>query len=451
MRKFEIIVVGAGTGGSTAAKTLALNGFNVGLIDTKKAESIGEKVCGDAIGKHHFDSLALAYPKYPELEREIAGIKVYSPDLKTVFRLTGEGLHGFIINRLLFGQRLLKEATDSGAVLLDSTQAVEPIFKDGFVKGVIARNNNTGEKIEFLGHVIVDASGVSAVLRSKIPPEFGIQNTVSQEDEVVCYREIRELRKQIEEPDYCQIYLDLQAAPGGYYWVFPEGENRVNVGIGVAGVKGFPNPKTQLYNEVLSSPLFTDSKVIHSGGGIVPTRRPLDTFVGNGIVIIGDAACQVNPIHGGGIGPSMVSGKLAGEQISKSLEHGETSCDSLWPINSRYMKFYGAKQAGLDVFRVFLQKIKNEDLSYGMKYRLFKEEDVLAAGMDGDIHLNVTDATRRVFRGLGRISFLKKLYSMAKTAKRIKNLYAEYPDSSQKLTEWKTEIEKSFAEFKRSL
>lgn len=444
MKKFDVIVVGAGTAGCIAAKTAAKAGLSVCLIDYKDANSIGDKVCGDAIGKHHFDNLGLAYPKGDELERTIAGIEVYSPDTETVFKLSGEGLYGFIVNRHAFGQRLLKESIDAGAVLLDSTQVLEPIIGNGFVRGVIARCRRTDMKEEIRGSVTIDASGHSAVIRRKLPPEMGIETTIDRRDEVICYREIRILESEIEEPNFCKIYLDQNIAPGGYYWIFPKKENRVNVGLGVIAIDDFPNPRDQLYKFVLNRRIFRNSILVHGGGGIVPTRRPLDTFVSNGIIIIGDAACNVNPIHGGGIGPSMMAGRIAGEVISEALMMGEPTVEHLWPINVRYMKTYGAKQAGLDVFRLFLQSLSNDDINYGMRYRIIKEDDVLKAGLEGEIRLNITDVTRRIFIGLGRISFLRKLYKVVKMSRAIKKIYEEYPQSPKDMPEWRSKVESIF-------
>jgi len=444
LEKFDVTVVGAGTAGCIAAKTLASAGFKVCLVDRKEARSIGDKVCGDAIGKHHFDNLDLTYPKGDELEGVISGVKIYSPDLETVFHISGEGLTGFMVNRYIFGQRILKEAVNAGAVLVDSTHVLEPIIENGFVKGVRAKRVKDNSKTILRGEVTVDASGVSATLRSKMPLEMGITQRISPEDLAICYREIRELREEVSEPDILKIYLDLKVAPGGYYWIFPKKGLKVNVGLGVAAVKGSPNPKGQFYGHVLSLPLFEGSKALHGGGGYVPTRRPLDSFVGNGIVVIGDAACQANPIHGGGIGPSMTGGKIAGEVISKVLEASDPTVENLWPINVRYMRAYGSKQAGLDVFRLFLQSLANEDLNYGMKYRLIKEEDVLAASMGDDIHLNITDVVTRVFKGLGRLTLLRRLRKMAEKSKRVKALYGKYPEKPEELPSWKVEVDKIF-------
>ena len=321
---YDVIVVGAGTAGCMAAKILASEGYDVCLIDRKDQRQIGDKVCGDAIGKHHFDNLGLPYPSGDEKEGDINGVKVYSPDKRTIFRISGSGLTGFMINRHLFGQRLLRYAVDSGAELKDGIHVSKPIIKDGYVIGVSARRLKTGEKIEFLGRVTVDASGVSAVIRRKLPSIMGVDVNVEPEDLVVCYREIRKLKMSIEEPEFCEIYLSQRIAPGGYYWIFPKTEGRVNVGLGVSQTRREANPKIQLYKNVISEPIFESSEIIDSGGGIVPTRRPLDSLVGNGVVFIGDSGCQVNPIHGGGIGPSMMGGKISGEVISEALEKGDS-------------------------------------------------------------------------------------------------------------------------------
>jgi digeranylgeranylglycerophospholipid reductase len=118
----------------------------------------------------------------------------------------------------------------------------------------------------------------------------------------------------------------------------------------------FPNPKEQFYKHILTKPLFDGSLLLNGGAWYDPTRRPLDNMVGNGVIITGDAACLVNPIHGGGIGPSMISGYLAGKTIVEALEKGDVSQEALWQYNVKYMESYGTKQASLDVFRLLLSE-----------------------------------------------------------------------------------------------
>jgi geranylgeranyl reductase family protein len=441
LQKFDVIVIGAGTAGCLTAKTVAEAGLEVGLIDRKVKERIGEKICGDAIGRHHFDTLGLKYPSGEELQARIAGVKIYSPDMKTVFRIEGEKLYGFIVNRLLFGQRLLRLALNAGATLLDSTQVLEPTLKDKAVTGVLVRDLKRGIKKQLHGKVVVDASGFTAVLRRKLPPELGVDAEVNKKDVEACYREVRQLNGTVKSPNYCEIYLDQNTAPGGYYWIFPEGDTRTNVGIGVCITKGFPKPKNQLYRMVLSKPLFKGSTVITGGAWYVPTRRPLDSMVGNGVLVVGDSACQVNPIHGGGMGPSMMGGKLAGETIVEALEKGDVTRDGLWQYNVNYMKSYGAKQAGLDIFRIFLlQGVSNEEINYGMRYKLITEEDILKTSMGENVRLNITEAAKRALRGIGKLSMLRRLRNAARLMREIKQLYKNYPESPKGFEEWKRKV-----------
>ena len=440
LNKIDVIVVGAGTGGCLTAKTLAKAGLKVCMIDQKPEQKIGDKVCGDAIGKHHFDNIKLAPPSGKELEQKIDGIKVYSPDMETVVTVQGEGVHGYLVNRQLFGQRLLKEAKDAGATLMDATMVTDSIIKDEFVAGVSTKDIETGKISEIAAQVVVDASGHSAVLRKRLPSEFGIEKEVADEDVEVCYREIREIKEPISEPKFCKIYLDLQLFPGGYCWIFPKNANTVNAGLGVAMTKGFPNPK-QLYHEhVLSRHLFKDSQVLTGGGGLVPTRRPISPMVANGIIIIGDAACQVNPIHGGGIGSSMMGGVKAAEVIIGALEKGDVSREILWPYTGMFMELYGAKQAGLDIFRMLLQRLTNNEMNYGMQNHLITDEDLLKASMGEDLKLNITEKTSRLFKGLGSLSLLRKLNTTAKLMKEIKELHRNYPTTPEGLGEWEKKV-----------
>lgn len=437
VEQFDLLVVGAGTAGCTAATTAAKKGLKTCLIDCKPEAKIGEKVCGDAIGAHHFENLGIPPPKGEDFDSTIEGMKVYSPDLSSVFLINGPGVSGFIVNRRSFGQRLLNEALDNDVKLYDSTLVVEPLIEAGYVKGVVAQSAKDGQKQTFHAKVTIDASGTTGAIRRSLPEEFGVENTLSKKDILACYREIR---GNIEmEKGYCEIYLNQSIARGGYFWIFPKSEKRTNVGLGVQVEGSASNPKTQLYNHVLTRPMFKDTTVLEAGGGYVPTRRPLDCLVGNGVMIVGDAACLVNPIHGGGIGPSMISGRIAAEVAAEAIDRGDTSNRDLWRYNIDYMKAYGAKQAGLDVFRIFLQGISDEVLNYGMKQRLVKESDVLRVSLDGDLKLNITEKAERVFRGIKKLDFLIRLRDVSRRMRRVKKHFLNYP-TPEEFPAWREQI-----------
>jgi flavin-dependent dehydrogenase len=282
-----------------------------------------------------------------------------------------------------------------------------------------------------------------------MPESWHIESQIDRADFQICFREIRQVQDSITNPDFLRIFVNLKIAPGGYYWIFPKSEHVVNVGLGVQWSRP-ANPKRQLYEHVLSQPMFTNSRILHAGGGIVPTRRPINCMVGNGILFLGDVACQPNPIHGGGIGPSMISGKLVAQTLNDAFEHDDFSRERLWPYNVKYMQSYGAKTASLDMFRLFLQHCSDDELNHGMRNRLLTEEDLLKASVGAELHLDITEKAQRVFRGLKRLGFIRKLSRTARIIAEIKQLYQHYPPH-QEYDSWVQQVESTIHVFKKML
>lgn len=451
MEKYDAIVVGAGTAGCLAAKTMAEKGLNVCLIEKKPREEIGEKICGDALGEHHLTFLGLEKPTGGELEAKIDGIKIFSPDENTVFTIADKDFIGYILNRRLFGQWVLKKATDKGAVLQDNMNLRSLIIEKGAVVGLTAKNMKTGKVAEMRSKVVVDATGYFGMVRKQLPAEMGIDRDIANEDVEACYREIRQLKQETKDTRFCEIYLNQKASPGGYIWIFPKGGARVNVGLGICMRKNYPNPKQQLYETAFKKPIFDGSTILTGGSWFDPVRRPLDNMVSNGVVLVGDAASLVNPIHGGGIGPSMLSGYFAGQQIVEALGKGEPTKEALWGYNKKYIDTYGKKQGALDIFKMFLLSCSDEDLNYGMNQKLMTEDDVLKAGMGDDFHLNITETAKRVFRGIRRVGFLNKLHMTVTMMRTLGAHYDTYPTTPEGFEAWRAETVRLIEEGREKL
>ena len=435
MEKYDVVVVGAGTAGTFAAKTVAEAGLNVCMVESKERERIGVKVCGDALGDHHFKELGIDLPRGGELEKRVEGVKIISPNEEIVYTIADSDFVGYMLNRRLFGQWVLKMAEDAGAVLHDKTMFLDTMVENGYVTGIVARDPE-GKTIQLEGRVVVDASGYMGVVRHKLPAEMGIEKEIDGGDVGVIYREIRQLTQEAEDTKYCEIYLNHEKSPGGYTWIFPGLDAKVNAGLGVQMAKGFTDPRKLYQEHVMSRPMFEGSELIHRGTWFDPTRRPLDKMVGNGVMMIGDAAWLVNPLHGGGIGPSMLSGQYAGRTIVKAFEEDDVSEAGLWSYGKKFMGNYGRKQASIDIFRILLQASSDVDLNYGMEYQLLTEEDVLKAGLGDDFRLNITETARRVFRGLQRMRFLNKLRLTANMMHQVKAHYDTYPSNPEGFEGW---------------
>ncbi|MHA1930082.1 MAG: digeranylgeranylglycerophospholipid reductase, partial [Candidatus Thorarchaeota archaeon] len=179
---------------------------------------------------------------------------------------------------------------------------------------------------------------------------------------------------------------------------------------------------------------------LDSSGGIAPIRRPIDTLVDDNFMLVGDSGAQVNPIHGGGIGSSLLGGALAGITASDAIEANDTSIDGLWTYNPRYMEAYGGKQATLDIFRWFLLNVTNEDLNFAFKKQIIKASDLLGTSMTGKIKMGTGEKFRRLLAGAGNLTLLKRVAKLAKLMDSIKDHYGQYPDSIDGLSAWQARM-----------
>ncbi|NVM17846.1 MAG: NAD(P)/FAD-dependent oxidoreductase [Candidatus Lokiarchaeota archaeon] len=452
-KSFDVIVVGAGTGGSTAARFAAEKGLNVCLIDSKEKKEIGNKICGDAVGNEIFDFLKIEHPRDDELSCKIKGAKLYSPDLKKCIDLTDPKQAGYIVNRIEFGQRLLNDALDSGVEqFLDNTVALDLLYNQNTVSGVKVKLYN-GEKADLRSKVLIDASGFYSPLRKKVKSNL-VEKEVLKEDSILCYREIVKFSPQdlrINNPDYISIILNREKAPGGYIWYFPKNQSSLNIGLGT-----FMNLKGRvkdLYHQNVFNEFIKTSKyeIISSGGGVVPVRRPLWSCTDNGIMFVGDSACQVNPLHGGGIDPSMRGGFYAANTAIDAIEKGDYSVNSLWNYNYDVMTSFGAEFASLDLLRMTLQILPNEDLNFALQQDLLSGEEILEISSTGEFELPVLGLVTKALKGISKPNLLLDLNYLRIRMNEISKLYKNFPTKIENFEDWKIRAIQVYDKIKKSI
>jgi geranylgeranyl reductase family protein len=452
-KTFDVVVVGAGTGGSTAARFAAEKGLKVCLIDSKDKKDIGNKICGDAVGNDIFDFLKIKHPRDDELSCKIKGAKLYSPDLKKCIDLTDPKQAGYIVNRIEFGQRLLNDAIDAGVEsFLDNTKALDLLYTQNTVSGVKIKLKN-GVKVDLHSKILIDASGFYSPLRKKVKSIL-IEEDISKEDSILCYREIVKFSPQdlkINNPDYISIILNREKAPGGYIWYFPKNESSLNIGLGT-----FMNLKgkvKELYHQNVFNEFIKTSnyEIISSGGGVVSIRRPLWSCTDNGIMFVGDAACQVNPLHGGGIDPSMRGGLFAANTAVDAIEKGDYTVNSLWNYNYNVMTSFGAEFASLDLLRMTLQILPNEVLNFALKQDLLSSEEILEISSTGEFELPVISLVTKALKGISKPNLLLDLNYLRIRMNEISKLYKNFPVKIENFEEWKMRVIQVYDKFKKIL
>ncbi|NHJ01596.1 MAG: geranylgeranyl reductase family protein [Candidatus Heimdallarchaeota archaeon] len=450
MSNYDIIIVGAGTAGSVLAAGLATQGIKAALFDRLEKEKIGIKVCGDATSIDHFERIRsivkIDPPHGEEIQQKVEGAWIYSPDRKVKFELVEEGSTGVIIDRFKLGMRILDNAIDYGAELYDSSMVKDPIIKDDQVKGIKYRGKDNNLH-EISAKVVVDASGVGAVLRKKLDKnKTHMDHELAPKDVCNCYREIRDVKEEIESPGFIRLMFDQDIAAGGYIWEFPRGSNSMNVGLGVMRMNKLnPHRQFDLFLKQQEK-LYRDSKLIHGGAWRVPLRRPQDNLVWNGFMLIGDSGTQVKPTDGGGIGISVTAAAMATKTITSALEFDDVSMKGLWPYSVEFMTTIAPVTAPLAILKDYFITLPSATINEVFHKRVVEGEELLYGNAKGQIDSGLIKNLQRAYRGRRILGTLLGFRSAINKSNKARNLYYDYPKTPDAFPAWRNEILNTYGE-----
>lgn len=330
-KKYDVVVVGAGPAGSTAAYAAARNGASVLMLDRRRELGVPVQ-CGEALAEDILNELEIKPDPQWAVGRTNV-VKIVSPSGIEVRiserKVTGKV--GYILNRKVFDKYLATRAAKAGADVMVGTFVDELILEDGKPKGVKARGVNG--RFEVAAEVVIAADGVG----SRVARWAGL-NTTLKLDEIESGIQFQMVGVDFESPSTMEFYLGSKIAPGGYAWVFPKGEDMANVGVGVLGSRAQRGPIEYLQDLVARMPGLSKGKVVEINGGGVPVSGPIKRTVKDNLLVVGDAARQVNPLTGGGIDSAMRAGNIAGEVVAKAVKEGNTSEKKLKEYEKRWRK-----------------------------------------------------------------------------------------------------------------
>jgi digeranylgeranylglycerophospholipid reductase len=151
-------------------------------------------------------------------------------------------------------------------------------------------------------------------------------------------------------------------------WIFPKGKDTANVGIGVRKPFSKKSAVRYLRDFVNSRESLKKGSVIEVNSGGVPVGKFLDKMVDDNFMVVGDAAHQVNPIHGGGIAESYVAGKIASDVIVKASKTGDFSKASLSEYERRWWKERGDKLKKVLKLRHVVESLNDDELNWLAEY-----------------------------------------------------------------------------------
>lgn len=404
----DAIVVGAGPGGGAAAWHLARRGLDVLLVE--RSAFPREKVCGDGFTPRGVKQLQeIGIDPLSEGFTRIDGLRVYR-DAAPILEMPWPELRnypnfGVVRTRLDFDHLLAEHAAAAGATLRTRTEAVEPIFEDGWVVGASLRDlDGEGEPYDVRARVVIAADGAS----SRFGARAGVLRDASRPMGIGARRYYRTTR---EVGPWMESWLELSERGHmlpGYGWIFPVSPGVINVGAGLLNTfRDFSevSAKGIFDTFVRMLPASWDLTEDHAMGpvlsGPIPmgmNRRPAAV---PGLLLVGDAAGVVNPFNGEGIAHAMESAAIAAELTADALATGRTALAQAYPsaLTERYGSYYAAG-------RVFVKAIGNPEVmrlatKYGlpreglMKF-LLRVMSGLSDGRDGDAQDKLIYAIKRM-------------------------------------------------------
>lgn len=350
----DVIVVGAGPGGSSAAYHMARHGLRVIVLE--KTEFPREKVCGDGLTPRAVKQLIKMGVQTDAGANWLRhrGLRVIGGGLRLELdwpELASFPSYGFTRSRLDLDHLLARRATQVGAELRTSHNVTGPLLDStGRVVGV--KVLASGEPTTLRAPLVIAADGVSG----RFPLGLGIAKREDRPLGVAVRRYYRSPARH--DDDYLESWLELSSAgpashqPAGadrllpgYGWIFGMGDGRVNVGLGVlnsSAAFGKTNYRQMLLDWLGATPKEwglageTNAEGPISGAALPMGFNRVPHYA-RGTLLVGDSGGMVNPFNGEGIAYAMESGELAAEVVTQALAR------PAGPARERALRMYPAE------------------------------------------------------------------------------------------------------------
>ena len=300
--KCDVLVVGGGPAGCSAARAAAINGANTILLE--KENKISQVSCAEAIGSYLFPLLPFKIPKN-QLIWKLDGIILSDGNEKLVQK--GNFFKSWSLNRDNFDNWMLTNAKNAGVKIWMGTELSDiKLSEDYDIKEAIARKGN--QTISFAPSFIIAADGVESTVGKKL----GVIENNSNKTGYVFSWEMSDLS--LNHPHMEQIYFG-EFAPRAYAYVFPKSANTANIGVGsTKGDKDLEMHFNRFIKEIISSQTKNAVKTVERSGK-APIKNATSKLRYGNILFTGDAANQNFKPYIEGILPSIICGDIAGKVV----------------------------------------------------------------------------------------------------------------------------------------
>lgn len=350
----DVLVVGAGPAGSSAAKHAALNGAEVLMVE-KKSEIGSPKRCAEGVSKDGLIKLGIE-PSSRWVTSEIDGVRLVSPGGIDVW-LTQDTVKlpemGYVVERKVFDKFMAMDAARAGADIMIKTLVKGLEKRDDHV---MVKAERMGKEIEIKAEMVIGADGPE----SRVGRWGGLKTTVKPKY-MESGAQFEMVGVQMENPNALEFYFG-SVAPGGYAWIFPKGDDIANVGLAVISTLTEKSAYEHLLDFVKTCPATKNATAVELNIGGDPVGGIIKKISTDRILVVGDAAGMVNPLTGGGIISGMQGGLIAGEIAAAAVKEGDTSEKRLSMYDKRCEKEIGDSFNKYMKSREYLESLSDREL-----------------------------------------------------------------------------------------
>lgn len=323
---YDVVIAGGSVAGLFCAREIAANGHSV-LVAEEDYEIGTPEHCGGLVSTTGLNELGII-PRQKTFEHHIEQAEIFSPSGKS-FVINSSKQKVIEINRRELDKQIAHQAQKSGAEI-----KVKTSFLEKTKNGIKTSEGKVDCK------VIVDARGVSSLIHKD---RTGILSSAQYEVYASWIKKGK-----------VEVYIDQEKYPGFFAWVIPSSE-----GIGKVGVAGRGINVSESINEFLLKK--GNHSIIRKIFAPIWIKGPIEKFVTENVVTVGDAAGQAKPTTAGGIYSCGMGGIFAGRAISKFLETNNKS--HLDEYQKNWEERFGKEFEKQLLARRLLEKLDNKSIN----------------------------------------------------------------------------------------
>jgi digeranylgeranylglycerophospholipid reductase len=335
MKDYDAAIMGGGPVGGYVAKKIAQNGFKVAVLEEHK--KIGEPLkCAGLVTPRVFDFLDFSEDLV--VQNRIKGAHIHSPS-DHILTIGGDKVHALAIDRSEFDREMINYSVEEGADIFLENKVTSAEKNENHIELKTSQNNDIKCKL------LIGADGAYSKTREwfNLPKPTEILNGIGAE-----------LTNTNLDPDFVELFVGKNIAPGFFAWVIPTNENGTSARIGLCTIQNSIHPPkyylSNLFKNKILSSYLKDAKITQNIGGSISLGALKKTYSSN-VLLVGDSAAQVKPTSGGGIYTGLLCATHCSSVAIESLNENDFSSNFL----KKYHKLWTA-----DIGR---------ELSLGMKFR----------------------------------------------------------------------------------